>query len=112
MRKPVAMPPAFARLVVNDRCAEWNDNSTCGCVEDLDEGYEERVEAGEEAEVAADFCGAVAEVTCCQEEEGYPEQQEDAEDRLAEAKGDDPEEKGEDSPHEQDGASCGWWRGF
>ncbi len=62
--------------------------------------------------MAADFGGAVAEVSCCEEEEGDPEQQEDAEDRLAEAEGDDPEQESEDSPHEQDGASGCGWRGF
>jgi hypothetical protein len=65
LQKPVAMPPAFARLVADDRGAEWDDDSTCGGVEDFDEGYEECVEAREEAEVAADFGGAVAEVSRC-----------------------------------------------
>ena len=92
--------------------AYGEDGAVGGGVEDLDEGDEERVDAGEQAEVAADVTAGpgadgVAEVAPGEQEERDPEQQEDAPDRLAEAEGDDPEQQGEDAPEQQDDAARG-----
>jgi hypothetical protein len=94
------------RSGVDDRPAQGNDLAACGCVEYLDEGYQDGVEAGEQAEVSADDTAApvtdhVAEVSPGEEEEGDPEEKKDAPDGLAGAEGDDPEEEGEDTPHQQ-----------
>ena len=106
---------ALLFLGVQDGAAQGDDFAAGGCVEDLDEGYEEGVESGENAEESADFATApaadcAAEVACRQEEEGDPEQEEDAPDRFVRTEGYDPEQEGEDSPHQEcDGYGGGGW---
>src|ERR1700730_6930641 len=85
-----------------DGVAEVNDSAVSGGVEDLDEGDEEGVETGEEAKIAAESTGAIAEIACGEQEEGDPEEQENAEYGFAGAESDDPEQEGEDAPHEKD----------
>ena len=64
-------------LVANDRLSGRDDDSVRRGVEDLDEGDEEGVEAGEESKVAADSADVqsaeeVAKISCGKEEEGEP----------------------------------------
>ena len=64
-------------LVANDRLSGRDDDSVRRGVEDLDEGDEEGVEAGEKAKVSADSADVqtpeeIAEVSRGKEEEGEP----------------------------------------
>src|SRR5271157_1755225 len=98
--------PALLRSGFENGMTEGDNFAACGCVKDLDEGDDEGVDASEETEVAADGAAApvadhIAKVSPGEEEEGDPEEKEDAPDGLAGAEADEPEEKGEDSPHEK-----------
>lgn len=68
--------------------AERDDDASGYVVEDFEEGDEEGVDAGEQAEVTSELAGAETEVSCGEEKEGDPEEQEDAPDGLAGAEGD------------------------
>ena len=85
--------------LANYRAAEGDDYAVGGGVEDFDEGYGQGVEAGGEAEVAAEVAElGVAEVSQGQQNKGDPEEEEDAPDSFAGAEGDDPEQEGEEAP--------------
>ena len=69
---------ALSFLGLHDGAAQGDDFAASGGVEDLDEGYEEGVETGKNAEESADLAEAqvadgAAEIACGKEEEGDPE---------------------------------------